>query len=299
MLKFRKLCAEDFSSAAPIMYKEPFMTSEGSFVALYFWSGVSGCKICFDGETVFLKIPRAEGDAYLFPYGGDLKAALEKIYEEERAKGNSCVCFVGITKKMRDMLEKLFPGEFSYKENRASFDYIYKAQALASLSGKALHQKRNHVNKFMKKYEGRYEYEPMTEGHLREVYAFQKKWMSFILEKEKSEMLEYECGAIEGLLKHFSDFSLLGGVLRVDGEICAYCLGSRMSENTVDVMVEKADYSFAGAYQMINKCFANQVEDTVVYINREDDMGIAGLRKSKLSYCPELLCEKYNVIWKR
>ncbi len=299
MLSFTKISAEDFQFAAPIMYKLPYMSSECSFVALYLWREASGCEICIDGETVFYRIKNNSGTSYLFPYGGELKGAMEKLYAEEKAKGNSCVHFLCVTKKMRQALEEVFPGEFSYSERRASFDYIYSAESLASLSGKRFHQKKNHVNKFMKKYDGRYVYEPLGEENIREVLVFQEKWIRMAASKQRSEMLMIETCAIKEILLHFSEFHLVGGVLRVDGQICAYCIGSRMSEDAIDVLVEKADYAFDGAYQMINRCFANQVADSVMYLNREDDMGLEGLRKSKLSYCPEMLIEKYSVVWKR
>ena len=299
MLQFRPLAAADFEIAAPILHKQDYKTTETSFAALYLWRGLSGCEIATSGETVFFRVCWGGVRSYLFPYGGDLKTALSEIFETEKAEGNACVNFVGITEKMKEAFENAFPGEFSYKARRSSFDYIYKAEVLAALAGRALRQKRNHVNKFQKKYNGRYSYAPMTETQIPEVLEFQKKWIESISSKDGEESLLYENEAIKEILTYFSEFGLSGGVLRVDGEICAYCIGFQMNENTVDIMVEKGDYSFDGVYQMINKCFAEQMSHTAEYLNREDDMGIEGLRKSKLTYCPEILMGKYNVIWKR
>ena len=299
MLQFRPLAAADFEIAAPILHKQDYKTTETSFAALYLWRGLSGCEIATSGGAVFFRVKWSEVRSYLFPYGGDLREALLEICETEKADGNDTVSFVGITEKMKEELEAAFPGEFSYKLRRSSFDYIYKSDVLAALAGKALRQKRNHVNKFQKKYAGRYSYDAMTEAQIPEVLDFQKKWIESIPSKDGEDSLLYENEAIKEILAHFSEFGLSGGVLRVDGEICAYCIGFQMNENTVDIMVEKGDYSFDGVYQMINKCFAEQMSSVTEYLNREDDMGIDGLRKSKLTYCPEILMEKYNVIWKR
>ena len=156
-----------------------------------------------------------------------------------------------------------------------------------------------HLKKFLKKFEGRYTCLPLTESDIDDILAFQKKWIEEASDKESKETLEYESKSVSKLFQNFSYFGLLGAVLRVDGVIVAYCLAARTCDDTVEVMVEKADYSFDGAYQMINKSFAELVSGDVKYLNREDDMGLPGLRKAKLSYYPAMLIEKYSAIWKR
>ena len=119
------------------------------------------------------------------------------------------------------------------------------------------------------------------------------------VDKDRQNVLEYETTAIERLLSYFEKFSLRGGVLLVDGEICAYCVGAKISDNTIDVMVEKGDYAYEGVYQAINKMFVENNCSDVEFINREEDMGIEGLRRAKLSYNPVMLLTKYGAIWKR
>lgn len=299
MLNFRPLKKEDFQIASPKMYRENFGTTESSFVTLYMWKDLYNCEICIDGEDVFFRSVGDDFVSYLFPYSDDLVSAMGKIYANEMERGAECVKFHSINCAMKKRLEEFFLNEITYTERRKSFDYIYRAEVLATLSGKKLHQKRNHVNKFEKKYEGRYTYSPMTREDIEEVLAFQKKWAELATLKNGAETLEYESGAIARILNEFECFGLLGGVLRVEGKVVAYCLANRVCEDVVDIMVEKADYSVDGAYQMINKCFANQMKDTVKYLNREDDLGIEGLRRAKLSYYPETLIRKYNAVWKK
>ena len=298
MLEFRPVRADDFEIASPIMKKTGYNSTESSFIILHTWCNLYGGEICIDGETVFIRSRKGCEYSYLPPLGGDMKAGLEKIYATESAAGRS-VRFHSVTERMREELEAAFPGEFEYTERRNSADYIYLRESLATLSGKKLHQKRNHVNKFLKKYEGRFEYSNMTAADVREVLAFQKKWIGMASDKDGQSILEYETTAIEKLLEFFERFSLRGGILRIDGEICAYCIGAKISDNTVDVMVEKGDYAYEGVYQAINKMFAENNCGDVEYINREEDMGIPGLRHAKLSYHPVELLTKYGVIWKR
>ena len=299
MLNFRPLKKEDFPIVSPRMYEADFGTTESSFVTLYMWKDLYNCEICIDGGDVFFRSVGEDFASYLFPYADDLRSAMDKIYEAEEARGSKSVKLHSVTDEMKRRLAEAFGDEISFTERRKSFDYIYSSEALSTLSGKKLHQKRNHVNKFEKKYEGRYTYLPLVKEDTDEVLAFQKKWAESAKLKNGAETLEYESGAIEKLFENFEEFSLLGGVLRIDGEIVAYCLANRVCRDVIGVMVEKADYMFDGAYQMINKCFATQVRDTVKYLNREDDLGIEGLRRAKLSYYPETLIRKYNAVWKR
>ena len=299
MLEFRKLKTEDFEKCQPIMYKKRFRNSESSFLTLFLWSEMYGTEICIDEDAVFFRSVKDGKASYIFPYAEDERCALVKLFEHERACGNDFVKFHSLTEPMREILEREFAGEFSYTERRASFDYIYEAEALSALEGKKFHGKRGHLKKFLKKFEGRYTCRPLCEADIDDVLAFQKKWIEKANDKESRESLEYESKSVSKLFESFSYFGLLGAVLRVDGEIVAYCLAARTCEDTVEVMVEKADYSFDGAYQMINKSFAELVSDKVKYLNREDDMGLPGLRKAKLSYYPSMLIEKYSAIWKR
>ncbi len=299
MLEFRKLKTEDFEKCYPLMYKKGFRNSESSFLTLYLWSEMYGTEICIDEDAVFFRSVMDGKASYLFPYAEDERRALTKLFEYELFCGNEFVKFHSLTERMREILEREFPGEFAYTERRASFDYIYEAASLAALEGKKFHGKRGHLKKFLKKFEGRYTCLPIEETDIDDVLAFQKKWIEKATDKESKETLEYESKSVSKLFENFSYFGLLGAVLRVDGEIVAYCLAARTCEDTVEVMVEKADYSFDGAYQMINKSFAEFVSDKVKYLNREDDLGLPGLRKAKLSYYPAMLIEKYSAIWKR
>lgn len=298
MLNFRPVHADDFEVASPIMKATGYNSTESSFIILYTWCNLYGGEICIKDNSVFIRSKRENGYSYLPPLGGDMREGLLQIYETEAAYGRS-VRFHSVTERMREQMERAFPGEFEYTERRNSADYMYRRESLATLAGKKMHQKRNHFNKFIKNYEGRFSYSSMTSDDVEEVRAFQRKWIEMASEKEGQNALAYEATAIEKLLFFFDRFSLRGGILRIDGEICAYCIGAKISDDTFDVMVEKGDYAYEGVYQAINKLFVENECSDVEYINREEDMGIEGLRRAKLSYNPEFLLTKYGAIWKR
>lgn len=296
MLNFRPMQSDDYSTAEPIMRKSGCISTDANFVALYMWSKYYNTKICITENNVFLRVETEKGNAYIYPHGDDFKVALLKILETE---GDGEVHFISIPEKIKEKIENVFPGEFTFTEKRSSFDYVYKREALATLPGRKLHQKRTNINKFLSKYEGRYTYESLKKDDAEEILAFQKKWFDDASSKDGKETLDYETSAIAELFENFDKFNLRGGILRVDGDIAAYCIASKINDTALDIMVEKASGEYIGAYQMINKLFAENGCGDIEYINREEDMGIEGLRRAKLSYCPELLIKKYGAIWKR
>ncbi len=296
MLEFKGVRIEDYKKAAPIMRKSGFNSTECSFPALLLWSALYTIQICIEDETVWIRFVKDGKSTYIVPFGEDIKGALLKIRE---ISPDEDIVFGAVTEEMREKLEEAFPGEFEYTEKRNIFDYIYLTEKLASLSGNKLHQKRNHVNKFIKRYEGRFSYEGLTEENIPEVIEFQKEWVEMSIARGNEADIRYESEMIVKLLNSFREFDFIGGVVRIDGKVRAYCIGSKTRDDTVDVMVEKGDYAFDGIYQFINKKFAESLLGKVEFLNREDDAGVEGLRKSKLSYNPAILLKKYGAVWKK
>lgn len=296
MLNFRPIKSDDYSVAAPIMRQSGCISTDANFVALYMWSKYYNTKICITETNVFLRVETEKGNMYIYPHGENMFSALMEILETE---GGEEAKFISIPERIKEKMENAFPGEFTFSEKRESFDYIYKRETLATLPGRKLHQKRTNINKFLSRYEGRYTYAPLKKSDAEEILAFQKRWVDAATEKDGKETLDYESSAIAELFETFDKFNLRGGILRVDGDIAAYCIASEINDTALDIMVEKANGEYIGAYQMINKLFAENGCADIEYINREEDMGIEGLRRAKLSYCPELLIKKYGAVWKR
>jgi hypothetical protein len=226
---------------------------------------------------------------YLVPEAGEQgRAIVEQLLEEDRERGDATRLF-GVIPRLSVWLEREFPGKFHYQSNRDYFDYIYLRQDLVDLKGKYLQAKRNHVNKFRRVYA--YEYVPLTPELVPECLELEEEWCRRH-DCTESESLLNERKALTLALQHMEELRLLGGAIRVEGRLVAFAYGAPITADTFGVHIEKADTSVDGAYTIINQEFVRHVPEHYVYINREEDLGLPGLRKAKLSYHPHLLLEK-------
>lgn len=211
-----------------------------------------------------------------------------------------CLC----TMEQKNALDKCFAENFSaYKiswdSNRGDSDYIYLSEKLATLSGKTLHKKKNHVSKFLREYENRFTFKLFPDEDVAEdILKIEDEWFSERsndVEKafdEKSLDLEKE--SIKIALDNKDVFGFTGGVIYIDEKPAAFCLASPASDTTLDIHFEKvlADIAVNGGYAAINNLFAKE-NRSYLYINREEDMNVEGLRHAKLSYKPEIILDKY------
>ena len=184
------------------------------------------------------------------------------------------------------------PNRFVFEENRDGADYVYYSKDLITLAGKKLHSKRNFINRFQKEYGDRYQFREIDDSKYQQVLAYHNEWCKQNDCKEDESLRGEICGQLAGL-KNRQALGLKTGVLYLDGKVIAYSFGTQLSEDTFVVHIEKADHTIDGAYPMINKCFAEHHCQNVEFINREEDMGLEGLRKAKLSYHPAFILMKY------
>ena len=172
---------------------------------------------------------------------------------------------------------------------RDGYDYVYELDKLRSFSGKKLQKKRNHLNNFMKTYEGRYHYETINQSNLDEVIAYVETLAI------DDETLAYEKSGIIKVLKHLDILEARGGLIKIDGKIEAFLIASILSETMVQENIEKSNHEINGLAQMLIKEFFSHEYQEYIYLNREDDMGKENLRQSKLSYQPCHLISKYYI----
>ncbi len=181
---------------------------------------------------------------------------------------------------------------FIAKEDRDNFDYIYYVQKLSTLAGKKLDGKRNHINKFKKLHT--FKYEEISDKNISDCLDILEKW-SIQRNYFEDESLIAERKANIDLLNNYKFLNVKGGLIKVDGKPEAFTLGERLNSNTVVIHVEKANAMINGLYTLINQQFLANHWDSIEYVNREQDLGIEGLRKAKLSYNPAILLEKFTV----
>lgn len=262
-----------------------------SFVNLYLW-GRQQATIAEDQLVIFSQFDRKS--VYLFPCGcSDPKAALEAIVRDAKDRGIPCR-LVGLSQDDCALLETLYPGQLRYHFDRDSFDYVYDINDLADLPGRKFQKKRNHLNRFRQQNPD-YILEPITAENLQEVQALAEKWYAMRQAADPHSDFHMERAALQKALRHMDTLGLEGLLLRTADGIVAMTLGSRLCEDTFDIHFEKALDIADGAYPAINNgfaCYLRQKYPALRYLNREDDLGIEGLRKAKLSYNPDHMIEK-------
>ncbi len=265
---------------------------EYSYVNLRIWG--RQCAAYLDGFLVlFSQFDRSS--VYPFPLGqGDLKMVLDKLIEDARMRGIP-FRLSAMSRENCETLEALYPNRFHFHTDRDGYDYVYRTEDLATLRGKRYQSKRNFVNRFRLNHpDCRYLLLDDTTQPCAEEVAM--RWMAEKLAEDPLSDFHLERTALERAFAHRKALGLEGMVLVENGVPIAMTMGSRLCGNTFDIHFEKAVSGYDGAYAAINQAFAGCLQEKhpeVEYLNREDDMGIPGLRKAKLSYHPDHLVEKY------
>lgn len=231
---------------------------------------------------------------YHFPLGaGDKKAAIEAIIQDAKERGISCF-LVSLTQENAATLETLFPNTFDIEFRRNSFDYVYEIDKLADLKGRKYHRKRNHYNNFCKRMPDFY-VEPVSSQNIEQAKAFVTQWYADRLAESPENDYRGEQIALQRCYENYERLGMESLLLCHNGNILAFTMGSRISPNTFDVHFEKARWDVEGAYTAINSEFAKYIRNKypeVEFLNREEDMGLEGLRKAKESYFPHHMVEK-------
>lgn len=287
MLEFRPIELGDKALVESYYSKENHFLCEYCFTDLFIWGKYYDTQICEHNGFLYTKMTEDNYDYFMAPEGeGDLKPAMEELFEYTEERGFSLV-LISVYPKMKERLEEIYPDRFVFEENRDNMNYVYLAERLVNLSGKKLHKKKNHFNRFIKEFENRWSYEDLNDENVKEFFTYQVDWCN-----EDNEFLGELCAASIAL-KNYGALDIKGGILRIDGKIVAVTLGSQSFPDTFMIHIEKADASINGAYQAINKLFAEKNCRNVKYIDREEDLGIEGLRQAKESYYPEFLSMNY------
>ena len=196
-------------------------------------------------------------------------------------------CFTRIA---LDKMETILPKIDVQIECEAA-DYVYEGEKLRTLAGKKLQKRRNNFNHFNTLYDGHYTFSEMTKDDILELKDYMKNWRT----DRDEEYLNYESEGVDNVLNLFGVLPYRGGVIRIDGEIKAFIIGSMSSKRMVQINIEKADPSIRGLYQAIEKLFLENFYPDVQWVNREDDMGIESLRQAKLALHPSYMIDKYRI----
>ena len=291
MIDFRPITLDDKDKCNNLLHDGQSRGCEYSFANLYLWGRQRAC-ILHDHLVLFSQFNRKS--VYPFPVGtGDKKVVLDAIIADARERGIPCR-ITGMNEDNMALLEQLYPGEFRFHCDRDSYDYVYDIDDLADLKGRKYQRKRNHVNRFHQNYPN-CEILPLCDSNRAQALQMARRWYEERLQQDPSGDYHMERTALLKALEH-SEALGMEALVMFDGDtVIALTMGSRLSPDTFDVHFEKALAEVDGAYAAINCAFARYIREKypeVRYLNREDDLGLEGLRKAKLSYCPHHMEEK-------
>ena len=295
MLDFHPLCLEDKPLLDAVAAAEGSRSADFCFGSMFLWDEKFKQEVAeFQGYPLVLCRAYAQP---IFPYPvgcGDPGPLIEAMERYARAEGFPLV-IRGLERRHMEALEAMYPGGFAFTEDRDYFDYLYEAERLETLAGKKLHGKRNHIHHFTEEHDWRFE--RLTPAHFPACRALLDRWAATA--ENAGDSVEGEHRAIERAFAHYGALGLLGGALFAEGELVAFTIGEKLAPDTFDVHFEKALSDINGAYPMVNREFVKLIrslDPDIRYVNREDDMGLEGLRKSKLSYHPDVLLRKWVTI---
>ncbi len=288
-MEFKNITFKDLDTLKKYLNKSNSYSYCNTPTTFFMWQKLMEYKIYESANKDYLIIMFLNNTFYI-PFG-NIELGLKDLTEHCKQKSTKLKIIASEGERMTRCL-KFFKQQNIYLkigEVPEEFEYIYNTLDLIELKGKKYHSKRNHITNFIKTYN--FTFEILNEKNQQEFLNLSEQWCK---EKNSNDhTVEIEQDAIKMLINKKNELGIFGGAIRVNGKLAAFSLASEINEETADIHVEKALKDFPNAYTVINNCFAKEVLSKYKYINREDDMGLEGLRKAKLSYHPCKILKKY------
>ena len=291
MLEFHPLQLEDLPKLRDFFAYSGSRICDTTPGTVFMWRDMYHTEWAVHDGSLYFKVDYPGlGPTFTLPLGGGRPEHYRQIAGYCCRRGMP-ISFYPVPKDELDRLQTAFPNSAAIP-TRDAYDYLYRAEDLQFFRGKKLSGQRNHVNKFLKTY-GNWSFRVITTEDLPAVGAFLDRYAAGV--DKPSASFHEDLAKTREVLGNYTTYDMLGGMLLVEGEIVGFSLGEIVGD-TLFTHIEKADRDYQGCYQMLVAQFAQQfAQDGVHFINREDDAGDPGLRKSKLSYHPVALLEKYVV----
>jgi uncharacterized protein len=294
MSDFKPIEIQDKPLFDEFLRKDPPRISELTFTNLFIWRHHYRPAWLQWNECLLIIFHPQTGTTYgLAPFGpGDKKSALD-VLSEEIAKQTSDVRICRVEEEF--IRNHIDPAKYAVVNDRDNSDYVYLAKDLINLSGNKYHRKKNHLNQFIKNYA--FEYHPLNTELVKRVLGMQEAWCQIRECVEKPDLLA-EDFAVREALTGYEELGYHGGAILINSVVEAFSLGEALNGDTAVIHIEKANPEIPGLYAAINQLFCLNAWPEVTYINREQDMGVEGLRKAKESYYPHHMVDKYTLITK-
>lgn len=259
-----------------------------NFTTLFIWSANGKIKYDIVDDCLVLFFFGRQGVVCTYPKGtGNRRTVSEKLFaymKETSAKAR----FIAMTASEAAECKQIFGEKTEVRPDPNNADYVYESESLISLKGKKLHQKRNHLNAFMNAYD--FQYERLTSANKEECVALYQNW----LQAGKENNAAFSEGATMRLLEHMEELeNVVFGGIRIEGKLVAFSAGEAITDDMALIHMEYGDTGFRGVFNAMNQQFVQHEWKDYTFINREEDMGLPGLRKAKLAYRPVKMIEKY------
>ena len=292
MIQFEKISIDQKNWLNEYLHRMDKRCCEYSYVNLYLWGRKRVAEL---NGFLLLQAQFDRKSVYLYPVGeGDIKGVLDAIIHDASVRGIPC-CLSALTEADCRQVEAPYPGAFQIYCDRDSYDYIYAIDDLADLRGRKFQKKRNHLNRFEQEHPDA-QILPLDAQTMEAAHLLAQKWYEERTAIDPDGDYHLEKIALERAFSHYRELGMEGVVLVEQGNVMAFAMGSRLTGDTYDIHFEKALGASDGTYAAINRGFARYLREKypeVKWLNREDDLGIEGLRKAKLSYNPDHMVEKY------
>lgn len=296
-LVFHPVNINDRDEIQKITFPSKLRNCNFNFTNIFSWHKYFNTNVCINDDNVVIRFMFDEKPAYLVNYRNieTLCNLMPAIMVDSMRLGAEMM-IIGVEDNDAEIIKSRFKNSVVIEKKRERYDYIYSRSSLEELSGKELKTKRNHVNKFLSTYQD-YEYKELDSTLFPKCLELVRIWQ----EETKNQNLEYgdtiemEKNVIELTFNNWDNLDTIGGAILVNGRMVAFTYGAPITNDTFDICIEKADRKVEGAFNIINQQFVKHLPQQYKLINREEDMGLEGLRKAKMSYNPEMLLS-FNII---
>lgn len=297
-LVFEPVLPGQLGRVASYMSRFGESSCQHSAVSMYSHFEKYGDSFCIEQDVLYVlrrNLCDEDSRVYLAPFGaGNLKEAYLRILEDAHAYGKKAR-FETLTVKQKTFLETAFPGRFEAVRCRDMDEYIYSYETMAGFPGKEHARRRTEIRSFWRDYGERTKVLPMCASDLEEVEHLAEWWLDRHCREQNERALRGEKICIERQIEHFDMLGITGTVIRIDGNIKAFCYGVPLNDSCYNVLIEKGSRAFPGIYRVLRQESTKLNVAGYSYINFEEDVGDPGLRRLKESYGPAYMIEKYRV----
>lgn len=296
-MDFRPVTVHNQGEIKAYLYEFQQEICEYNINAMLLWSYVYHPQYAIEDNILYMIQRRGNNTFALRPFCESTRyeESFQQLYTEMMKSGDPFNMGF-IDEEYAQFLKSNYDHQLEIDAHRDNYDYIHSAEELRFLKGKKYSKKRNHINKFKDSYVDRYKYRALKSHDLEECCQLLKQWRVH-KDQEPYVHIQGEILGIRHLMAHLEELEVKAGGIYIDGQLKAFSIGSYQDQQhkMATIHVEKADAGIRGLYAYINQQFLIHGLDEAVEVNREEDMGVEGMRVAKMAYRPIRFVKKYEV----